>query len=323
MKKMDSEPRAERRGEMGGKNNENRGGAERSRAPKNFSAPGHGEFYGKGRGGNPTEKKKNFRRDTAFRAPLENPVAEGGDGVVVGRNAVRELLAGGRAIDKIFVSSGDREGSITVLVAEAIARGIPVIEAERHKLDVLACGERHQGIVAMAAEKEYVSVDDLLAIAEERGEAPFLLIADKIEDPYNLGAMIRCAEGAGAHGLIIPKRHAAGLSAAVTKSSAGAIEHMAVAKVVNIAQTVDYLKEKGVWIYAAEADGQPFYEHDYKTATAIVFGSEGDGVSPLVRQKCDFAVSIPMYGKVTSFNVSTASAVILCEVAKQRHAGKK
>lgn len=295
---------------------------ERRDSSRGFSPDGRGNRNSGNRAGAYENKSREPRRDTAFRAPLETPVPEGSDGVIVGRNAVKELLAGGRAVDKIFVSSGDREGSITVLVAEAIARGIPVIEAERRKLDTLACGERHQGIVAMAAEKEYVSVDDLLEIAAGRGEAPFLVIADKIEDPYNLGAMIRCAEGAGAHGLIIPKRHATGLSAAVTKSSAGAIEHMAVAKVANIAQTVDYLKEKGVWTYAAEAGGQPFYEHDYKTGTAVVFGSEGDGVSPLVKQKCDFAVSIPMYGKVTSFNVSTASAVILCEVAKQRHPDK-
>ncbi len=241
------------------------------------------------------------------------------EGVVVGRNAVKELLSSGRAVDKIFVSDGEREGSITVLVAQAIERGIPVVETERRRLDKLACGERHQGIVAMAAEKEYVSVDDILQIAAARGEKPFIVIADKVEDPYNLGAMIRCAEGAGAHGIIIPKRHATGISAAVSKSSAGAIEHLAVAKVVNIAQTVEYLKEQGVWVYAAEAGGQPFYDCDYTSPTAIVFGSEGNGVSQLVKQKSDFLVSIPMYGHVTSFNVSTASAVMLCEVAKQRH----
>lgn len=267
--------------------------------------------------------KRNDKRQNEDRRQFEDvELEEKSEGVVVGRNAVKELLACGRPVDKIFVASGDREGSIVVLVAEAISRGIPVVETERRRLDKIACGERHQGIIAMAAEKEYVSVDYILEIAAERGEAPFIVIADKVEDPYNLGAMIRCAEGSGAHGIIIPKRHAVGLSAAVTKSSAGAIEHMAVAKVVNIAQTVEYLKEKGVWVYSAEAGGQSFYDCDYRSPTAIVFGSEGNGVSQLVKQKSDFLVSIPMYGNVTSFNVSAASAVMLCEVARQRHANQ-
>ena len=251
-----------------------------------------------------------------------DPASDETNGAVVGRNAVRELLKSGRAIDKIFVRKGDREGSITMLVAQAIERKIPVLEVERQKLDAYACGLPHQGIVAMAAQKEYCSVEEILAIAEERGEMPLIVIADGINDPNNLGAMIRCAEGAGAHGIIIPKRHAVGVSPAVTKASAGAVEHMAIAKVTNLAQTIAELKERGIWTYAAEADGTPYYEVDYKNPCALVFGSEGEGVSRLVKDTCDFVVSIPMYGHVNSLNVSTASAVIINE-AKRGQMSKK
>lgn len=243
-------------------------------------------------------------------------------GLVIGRNAVRELLKSGRAVDKLLVSRGDREGSIVVLVAQAIERGIPVVEVERAKLDSMAGMSQHQGVIAMAAEKEYVEVEDIIAIARERGEAPLIVISDGITDPYNLGALIRCAEGVGAHGLIIPKRRASGLTPLVSKSSAGAIEHLAVAKVSNIAQTIEELKEKNIWIYSAEAGGQAYYDTDFSGGCAIVFGSEGDGVSQLVKQRSDFIVSIPMYGHVNSFNVSTAAAVILAEASKQ-HRQKK
>ncbi len=244
-------------------------------------------------------------------------------GLVVGRNAVRELLKSGRSIDKLLVQRGEREGSITVLVAEAIERGIPVIECEKQKLDELSLGAPHQGMIAMAAEKEYVTVDEILAIAAERGEKPLIVISDGITDPHNLGALIRCAEGAGAHGLIIPKRRAVGLTPVVSKASAGAIEHLAIAKVSNIAQTVAELQEKGVWVYAAEAGGQAYYETDFKGPCALVFGSEGDGVSRIVKEKADMIVSIPMYGQVNSLNVSTAAAVILCEAAKQHRLAMK
>ena len=251
------------------------------------------------------------------RSDVANAEENENSGLVVGRNAVRELLKSGRAIDKLLVQRGEREGSITVLVSEAIARGIPVIECEKQKLDELSLGAPHQGMIAMAAEKEYVTVDDILAIAEERGEKPLIVISDGITDPHNLGALIRCAEGAGAHGLIIPKRRAVGLTPVVSKASAGAIEHLAVAKVSNIAQTVAELQEKGVWVYAAEAGGQAYYETDFRGPCALVFGSEGDGVSRIVKEKADRITSIPMYGQVNSLNVSTAAAVILCEAAKQ------
>lgn len=239
------------------------------------------------------------------------------EGLVIGRNAVRELLHSNRDVDKILVQRGNREGSIVVIVAEAVELGIPVIETDKNKLDAMAGFVPHQGVIAMASEKEYCTVEDILAISEERGEAPFIVIADGITDPYNLGALIRCAEGSGAHGLIIPKRRAVGVTPLVAKSSTGAIEHLAIAKVSNIANTVRVLKEKGVWVYAAEAGGTPYYQTNFKGACAVVFGSEGNGVSPVVIENCDGVTSIPMYGKVNSFNVSTAASVILCEVAKQ------
>ena len=242
---------------------------------------------------------------------------ETGNGAVIGRNAVRELLKSGRTIDKLLVRRGDREGSIVVLVAEAVERGIPVVEVDKSKLDAISGFAPHQGVVALASEKEYCEVEDILAIAAERGEKPIIVIADGITDPYNLGALIRCAEGVGAHGLIIPKRRASGLTPLVSKASAGAIEHLAIAKVANIASTIESLKKKGIWTFAAEAGGDAYYNTDMSVPCALVFGSEGDGVSRLVKEKCDYIVSIPMYGNVNSFNVSTAAAVILAEVTEQ------
>ena len=273
-------------------------------------------------GGNAQNSKKNFKKNDSrpnrdnYRK-TEQSVEEINEGLVIGRNAVRELLKSGRTIDKILVQKGEREGSIVVLVAEAIERHIPIVESDKAKLDRLTNFSAHQGIVAMAAEKEYCSVDDILEIAKERGEKPFIVIADGIADPHNLGAIIRCAEGMGAHGLIIPKRRAVGLTSTVSKASAGAIEHLAIAKVTNIASTVEELKEKGIWIFAAEAGGESYYDTDFNCPCAIVLGSEGDGVSKLVKDRSDYIVSIPMYGKINSFNVSTAAAVILAEISKQ------
>lgn len=244
------------------------------------------------------------------------------EGMVIGRNAVRELLKSGREIDKLYVQRGEREGSIVVLVAEAVERRIPVIETDRAKLDKMTNYAVHQGVVAMAAQKEYSTVEELLGIAEERGEKPFLVIADGITDPHNLGALIRCAEGVGAHGLIIPKRRAVGLTSAVSKASCGAIEHLAIAKVTNLAATIDQLKKNGIWVFAAEAGGEAYYNTDFDCPCALVMGSEGDGVSHLIKEKSDYIVSIPMYGKVNSFNVSTAASVLLAEISRQHRAKK-
>ena len=260
----------------------------------------------------PRKKPYNSGEAPSNAEPLNN-------GSVPGRNAVRELLKSGRAIEKIFIQSGEREGSITVLAAEALSRGIPLIEVERAKLDALCGYEQHQGIVAIASEKEYVSVEDVLAIAAERGEKPLIVIADGISDPHNLGAIIRCAEGAGAHGIIIPKRRAACITPAVVKASAGAVEHLAAVKCTNITETIKKLKELGLWIFAAEADGTPYDKADFTVPCAIVLGSEENGVSELVRKNCDYTVSIPMRGKVNSLNVSTAASVLLYEAIRQRN----
>lgn len=265
---------------------------------------------------NQYRKKQNpHRRENAEN---NQPVPEN---VVAGRNSVRELLRSGRSVDKLFVKSGSREGSIVAIVGEAIEKKIPVIEVTQEKLESLCGKMNHQGVVAMAAEKEYTDVDGILAIAAERGEKPLIVIADGIEDPHNLGALIRCAECAGAHGIIIPKRRSAGLTPTVTKSSAGALEHMAIAKVANISATIDELKKKGLWIFASEAGGTDYYETDFNCAAAIIFGSEGEGIGKAIKEKSDFIVSIPMYGKVNSFNVSCAASVILCHAARMQRAG--
>ncbi len=244
-------------------------------------------------------------------------------GVVIGRNAVRELLRSGRSVDKVFVRSGIREGSIVVIVAEAVGRSIPVIEVTGEKLDFLAGDTNHQGVVAMASGKQYTDIDGIIAIAKERGEKPLVVIADGIEDPHNLGALIRCAECAGVHGIIIPKRRAVGVTPVVTKASAGAIEHMAIAKVQNISATVEQLKKRGLWIFAAEAGGKAYYDTDFNVPACIILGSEGDGIGQHVREKCDYLVSIPMYGKVNSLNVSTAASVILCHAARMQRTDMK
>ena len=196
------------------------------------------------------------RRERPKRTFEDDAVPEG---VVAGRNAVRELLRSGRSVDKLFVKAGVREGSLTVIVSEAIAQKIPVVEVTQEKLDSLSAGTNHQGVVAMAAEKEYTDVDGILEIARERGEKPLVVLCDGIEDPHNMGAIIRCAECAGAHGIIIPKRRNVGITPTVAKASAGALEHMAIAKVANISATIDELKKKGLWIYAAEAGGTAYY----------------------------------------------------------------
>ena len=276
------------------------------------------------------DKKPKFREDRRLdRTDRHDGRGEGREerkptsaSYVIGRNAVSELLKSGRDIDKIYVKKGERTGSITVIAAEAIRRSIPLVEVENTKLDQMAGGQPHQGVIASDALKDYATVEDMLKLAEERGEKPLLILGDGIEDPQNLGALLRVAECAGAHGVIIPKRRAVGLTEAVGRASAGAVEYVPVAKVTNLAQTVEELKEKGIWIFAAEAGGDAYYEADMTCAAAIILGSEGFGVSRLLKDKSDYLISIPMYGSLNSLNVSTAGAVILCEAAKQRRAGK-
>lgn len=243
------------------------------------------------------------------------------DDLVFGRNAVLELLKSGAQVDKLFVKKGEREGSITTIVALALKAGVPVLEVETAKLNSM-CGGVHQGVCAVGSAIKYVSVQDILDAAESKGEKPFIVIADGIEDPHNLGALLRCCECAGVHGLIIPKRRAAAVNSTVVKAAAGACAYVPVAKVPNLTAEIKNLKEHGVWIFCAEAGGDDCRKADFTGGIALVVGSEGTGVSRLVREACDFVVSIPMYGKINSLNVSCAAAVLLTEAARRRNEGK-
>jgi len=238
--------------------------------------------------------------------------------VVEGRNAVLELLRSDKSVDKVFIAS-DIKGKMSDIFLLAKEKGAVIINCDRKKLDSVTQTGVHQGVIAYAAAREYVQVEDILHIAEERNEKPLIVICEGITDPHNLGAIIRSAETAGAHGIIIPKRRAVGLTAVVAKASSGAVEHMAISKVSNIAMTIEKLKEKGVWIFGADAEGDTnLYKAGFDGATAIVIGSEGEGLSRIVREKCDFIVSIPMKGKVNSLNASTAAAVLIYEAVRQR-----
>ncbi|MBQ3379952.1 MAG: 23S rRNA (guanosine(2251)-2'-O)-methyltransferase RlmB [Clostridia bacterium] len=239
--------------------------------------------------------------------------------VVFGRNPVIELLKSGRAVDKLFVQKGSREGSIMKIISLAKERRIVISEAEKPKLDTLCQGGAHQGVVCFCAAKEYSTVSDMLDAAKERGEDPLIIICDEINDPYNLGAIIRTANAVGAHGVIIPKRRSVGLSGAVVKAAAGALEYVAVAKVTNLAQTIDELKTAGVWIYGSDAQGESIFEKKRITGpAALVIGSEGAGISSLIRKKCDYMLSIPMKGEINSLNASVAGGILMYELLRDR-----
>ena len=248
----------------------------------------------------------------------QNNERENEKDVIFGRNSVAEAIKSGRPLDSVMVARGDRSGSIPKIVADAKKAGIVIKEVDPKKLDFVCGHNNHQGIAAFGAVKEYSSVDDIFATAEERGESPFIIICDEIEDPHNLGAIIRTAEAAGAHGVIIPKRRSASLSFTVAKTSAGAVEFMHVARVTNIPQTIDELKKRGVWVYCADMDGEPFYKSNLKGAIALVIGSEGNGVGRLVKEKCDVTLSMPMKGKINSLNASVAAGILMYEVSRQR-----
>lgn len=237
---------------------------------------------------------------------------------IIGRNPVLEAIRSGRSIDKILVKKGKYEGSIVPIIKKAKASGIILQEVDKAKLDQIAEGENHQGVIAYISMYDYSSVKDILEYAEEKNEAPFVIICDKITDPHNLGAIIRTANCVGAHGIIIPKRGSAGLNSVVAKTSAGAVEYTRVAKVTNIANTIDDLKKSGMWIAAADMDGELMYNVDLKGSLGIVIGSEGEGVSRLVKEKCDFIASIPMQGEINSLNASVAAGVLMYEAVRQR-----
>ena len=239
--------------------------------------------------------------------------------IIEGRNAVIEALRANRLIDKIYINKGDVDKTLGHIASTAREKGIVVVESDRRKLDNMSITKAHQGVIALCAVREYCSVDDILDHAKSLGEDPFIIICDEISDPHNLGAIIRSAECAGAHGLIIPKRRSAGLTTIVDKASAGAAEHSLIARVPNISAAIKELKDKGLWIYGTAADGEnKLYSTDFTGPLALVIGSEGDGMSRLVRDNCDFIVSLPMKGSIGSLNASCAAAITMYEVLRQR-----
>lgn len=240
------------------------------------------------------------------------------ENIIVGRNPVLEAVRSGREIDKLFVAKGLSGGTVAAIIAKCSAKGIVVKEVSSTKLDWLSGGANHQGVAVSIAAHSYSSVDDILNYANEKGEAPFIIICDEIEDPHNLGAIIRTAEACSVHGIIIPKRRAASLNATVAKAACGALEYMRVAKVTNLVAEIDALKEKGVWVYGADMDGENWCSGDYTGATALVIGNEGKGIGRLVAEHCDGMISLPMLGKINSLNASVAAGVLMYEVARQR-----
>lgn len=241
------------------------------------------------------------------------------DDVLVGRNAVTEALKSGRGINKLWIASGDREGSVAEIATLAKERGIVVQYVERAKIESLAGGHRHQGVLAYVAPVPYAELDDILKAAEEKGEAPFLVLLDELEDPHNLGALLRTADATGVHGILIPKRRSVSLNATVAKTSAGAVEYVPVARIGNIAQTLKKLKEKGFWVAGADMDGEKaYYEADLTGPLVLVVGSEGRGMSRLTKEACDFIVSMPMVGRINSLNASVAGSILMYESMRQR-----
>ena len=255
-------------------------------------------------------------KDTENRRPL--PDAEA-DGIIEGRNAVIEALRTETAIDKIYIAKGETDKTLGHIASKARAAGIVVVDADRRKLDAMSRTHAHQGVIALAAVREYATVEDILQAAADRGEPPLLVVCDEISDPHNLGAILRTAECAGAHGVIIPKRHSAGLTAAAVKSSAGAAVCLPVVRVANIVATMQSLKaEKNVWFTCADMDGVNWCQLDFKGAVGLVIGSEGNGVSRLVKEECDFVAALPMQGQINSLNASVAGGIILYEITRQR-----
>ena len=256
------------------------------------------------------ERKKEFPKREREDAP---------ENMLEGRNAVTEALSAGRTIDKLFVADGDTDRALGRICAMAKQAGAVVVPTDRRKLDYMSATGAHQGVIAMVAAHDYASIDDILKKAQDAGEPPLIVICDELSDPHNLGAIIRTAECAGAHGIIIPKRRSVGLTAVVGKASAGALEYMPVARVSNITAAIDTLKKAGVWVYGTAAEGDTtLYRADLKSAAAIVIGNEGEGMSRLVSERCDFKVSIPMKGSISSLNASAAAAIMLYEAVRQR-----
>lgn len=255
-------------------------------------------------------ERENFEKEKKGRKFNENQLE--------GRNAILEALKNGREIDKIFIRKGNTDGTLKKIVAMATDKGIVVQKIPSEKMDFMSQTKNHQGIIAYVSVQQYSTLEDILNSAKEKGEDPFIVILDEITDTHNLGAIIRSAEAAGVHGIIIPKRRSAGLNATVGKTSAGAVEYVPVAKVTNLSNTIEDLKKEGLWIACADAEGENYFESNLKGPIAVVIGNEGDGVSRLIKEKCDFTVSIPMFGKISSLNASVAGGLIMYEIVRQR-----
>ena len=268
-------------------------------------------------------KKRDFKgkrdyRDRDRKQEVQQADEEFTGGMVEGRNAVIEAFRSGKTVDKLFVLASSQDGPIRTIIREAKKHDTIINYVEKERLDELSTTGKHQGVIAQVASYSYATVEDILARAEEKGEPPFILLLDGIEDPHNLGAIIRTANLAGAHGVIVPKHRAVGLTATVAKTSAGALNYTPVAKVTNLVQTMEMLKEKGIWFVCADMNGQRMYDLDLKGPIGLVIGNEGEGVSRLVRENCDFTATIPMKGDIDSLNASVAAGVLAYEIVRQR-----
>jgi len=283
------------------------------RTPKGFK----GNRENKDKGPSTRLTRDEFRRN---KRQQETEVVEkvSNELMIEGRNAALEALKADRTIDKFFVQTGSSEGSIRKIIGEAKDKGIVIQEVDKMKLDAMSETGKHQGVIAFASAHEYVRLEDILARAKAQGEDPFIIIMENLQDPHNLGAVIRTANAAGAHGVVIPKRRSVGLTSVVGKVSAGAIEYTPVAKVTNIVRTIEQLKKEGLWVACADMGGDSMYETDLKGPVALVIGAEGEGVSRLVKENCDFIVSMPMKGEIESLNASVAAALLMYEVVRQR-----
>ena len=267
----------------------------------------------------PERQPRPARQGRAERNVRPETNVEEVEGQLEGRNALQEALRAGRTIDKVFIADGDTDKGLQRLAAQAKEAGAVVVPVDRRKLDMMSFTHAHQGVITLAAAHVYATIDDILQEAADRGQEPLIVICDELTDPHNLGAIMRSAECAGAHGVIIPKRRSVGLTATVAKASAGAVEYMKVARVTNINNAIKELKDRGVWVFGTAAEGSiPMYQANLTGPTAVVIGNEGDGMSPLVRKNCDVMVSIPMQGRISSLNASAAAAILLYEAVRQR-----
>lgn len=265
---------------------------------------------------NRPQKDRRTGEKVAKSAPLD--VVELPEDMVAGRNAVMEALKGSRSVNKLMIANGSTEGSIKEIIAVAKEKGVNIQYWDRSKLDSIVRGIRHQGVVAQVAPVQYAELEDILQVAKDRNEPPFIVLLDELEDPHNLGAILRTADAAGVHGVLIPKHRSCPLSATVAKTSAGAVEHVPVARVGNLVQTIKKLKQEGLWVAAADMDGKDYYDTDLTGPLLLIIGSEGQGVGRLVKEQCDFVVRIPMVGKINSLNASVAGSILMYEAMKQR-----